>query len=227
MIFWKYLNMWKTEFAVFVWCGCLCFVPVESGWKAHQRVLLPSELFHMWLTVISEPHKDDLEDRAKMPWLSTHLCYHAQSKVHKKKESCSYTSPECSRSFLTICGSRRLPRAVFHSPHWTSSWKNPSNHFQTEGLHCLNVMLKKVLYKETQLSICSPFAASDLKGLRSILLPPFMSPPVWSASSYSAVPRMEVIAKLWFPLSSSPDLCKFSYSALSCSRLWGWAGFCS
>lgn len=219
----------KLSFAVSVWCGCLCFVPLESGWKAHQRILFPSELFHLWLTVISKPHKDDPEVREKMT-LAEHpsVLHHAQSIVHKKKESCSYTSPECSLSFLTICASRRLPRAVFHSPHWTSSWKNSSNHFQTEGLHCLKVTLKKVLYKETQLLICSPFATSDFKGLCSILLPPFISPPVWSAPSYSAVPQMEVFAELWSPLSPFPDLCKFSYSALSCSRLWGGAGlFCS
>lgn len=129
---------------------------------------------------------------------------------------------------LTIRGSGRLPRAVFYSPHWTSSQKNPSNHFQTEGLHCLSVMLKKVLHKETQFSLCSPFATSDFKGLCGILLPPFISSPIWSAPSYSAVPQMEVIAELWSPLSPFSDLCKFSYSALSCSRPCGGAGlFCS
>lgn len=85
-------------------------------------------------------------------------------------------------------------------------------------------MPKKVLHEETQLSIFSPFATSDFKGLCSILLPPFISPPVWSAPSYSAVPQMEVTAELWSPMSLFPDLCKFSYSALSCSRLWGGAG---
>lgn len=168
-----------------------------------------------------------LRSQQRCTWLSTISATMHKASVQEEGIMQRHFSRMFSQ-LLTICGSRKLPRAVFHSPHWTSSWKNPSNHFQTEGLHCLNVMLKKVLYKETQLSICSPFATSDFKGLCSILLPPFSSPPVWSAPSYSAVPQMELIAELWSPFSPFPDLCKFAYSALSCSRLWGGAGlFCS
>ena len=30
---------------------------------------------------------------------------------------------------LAACGSARIPKVVFYSPHWANSWKNPSNHF--------------------------------------------------------------------------------------------------
>ena len=64
----------KLNFTVSFWCGCHCFLPIRSLWKAHERVVLPSEFFRVQLTVLQRHPRMATRSRAKM-----HLAEHSVS----------------------------------------------------------------------------------------------------------------------------------------------------
>lgn len=125
---------------------------------------------------------------------------------------------------LAACGSAKIPELGFYSPHWTNSWKNPSNHFWRFTLLKCYAQVLQLWKGKKHCSLFILFATSDFKGLCGILLPPFIFSPIQSAPGYSAVPQMEVISELWSSLSPFSDLCKLYCIALSCRRTMGWWG---